>query len=71
MTKYSWKENQEVILLGVREAGKHLIDKAGTLELITSQQSNQLENVGYQIIRKLENCQENHLKEALNFLIDL
>ena len=70
MDRYSWEENKEVILLGVMKAGRHLIDKADQQKRLTSQQSNKLQIIGNEIIRKFKNCQEIHLEEPLNFLID-
>ena len=71
MGQFSWEENQEVILLGVRKAGQHLIDNARDQPRLTSQQANKLIKIGETIMRKFENCQEDHLEEQLNFLLDL
>ena len=70
MDRYSWEDNQEVILLGVMKAGKHMINNADQQKRLTSQQSNKLQIIGKEIIRKFKNCQESHLEEPFNFLID-
>ena len=71
MGQFTWEENQEVILLGVRKAGQHMIDNARNQERLTEQEADKMIKIGETIIRKFENCQENHLKEQLNFLLDL
>ena len=63
MGQFTWEENQEVILLGVRKAGQHMIDNARNQERLTKQEADKMIKIGETIIRKFENCQENHLKE--------
>ena len=63
MGQFTWEENQEVILLGVRKAGQHMIDNARNQERLTEQEADKMIKIGETIIRKFENCQENHLKE--------
>ena len=63
MGQFTWEENQEVILLGVRKAGQHMIDNVKNQERLTKQEADKMIKIGETIIRKFENCQENHLKE--------
>ena len=69
--QFSWNENQDVILLGVRKAGQYLRDNAQHQKSLTKEQANKLMEIGETFIRKYENCLENHLKNQLNFLVDL
>lgn len=69
--QFSWNENQDVILLGVRKAGQYLRDNAQHQKSLTKEQANKLMEIGETFISKYENCLENHLKNQLNFLVDL
>lgn len=71
MGQFSWDGNQEVILLGVRKAGQHLIDNVEHQQRLTKEQANKLIKIGETFISKYEICQENHLEDRLNFLINL
>ena len=71
MDEYTWENNQQVILMGIRRVGQHLINNSEKLKRLTSLKAKRLTKVGQEIIGNIKLCQESHLEEALNFLIDL
>ena len=70
MKVYTWEDNQDVVLLGVRKAGKILLQESENQKALQKNEKEEMKVAGENILQKFGNCQAKHLEEALTFLFD-
>ena len=70
MKQYSWDGNQDVILLGLRNAGLYMKKNADHQTYLTQEESEKMKKFGVMITEKFEKCQESHLTDFYDILFN-
>ena len=71
MKQYSWENNQDVILLGLRNAGLFMKENAQHQQYLNSLEMIKMQKFGSLVLSKFEKCQESHLSDFYNVLLEL